>query len=287
MTDATAATRPLYRRHQIGDITVTVLSDGTLTLPLALLHGLGEGEADALLAAHGLSGDTVTGALNAIHIQNGERSIMIDAGGKIMPSSGLVPDALAEAGIDPLKVDTVLMTHLHPDHVGGLTHEGGSARFANATLKVHEMEHAFWHDDNIYATLSDDDRPYFDAARGALKPYGDQVELFSGDNVDLAPGVTSVFMPGHTPGHNGFLVSDGAHSLLIAADFVHIAPIQFARPDVTIAFDVDEDAARTTRARVLDRAAADGTLLTGMHLHLPAFGHVKPSGTGYTWVHES
>jgi glyoxylase-like metal-dependent hydrolase (beta-lactamase superfamily II) len=120
-------------------------------------------------------------------------------------------------------------------------------------------------------------------ATDAARPYARSMRLF-GKDVEVVKGITSVALPGHTPGHTGFIITSGEESLLIWGDIVHSAALQFAHPEWAIAFDVDQTQAIATRKAIFDRAAADKLLVTGMHLDFPGFGHVAQAGSAYGFM---
>ena len=155
------------------------------------------------------------------------------------------------------------------------------ALFPRAELKMHADDHAYWHDDSAMMKVEDPARRqmFFADGRTKVALYRERMQLFTGGEV--FPGVTTVPLPGHTPGHTGFLIASGNASLLIWGDIVHVQELQVARPEVTMAVDVDPARAVTTRRAILERAAADRQAIAGMHIHFPAFAHVVRDGAGY------
>lgn len=281
----------LYRRG-VGDITITAILDGYLPLDPAMLTGADATLDNALLEEAFLpAGGVVPTSINAYVIETGDRTIMVDGGAAeaFGPTAGKTSLALAVAGVGPEKVDTVVCSHLHPDHVGALT-SGGDAMFPNAALKLHSAEHAFWTNDANFTGVDETTQGFVALAQATVRAYGERVELFE-DGADIAPGVTAMHLPGHTPGHTGLMVASGDQSLLLWGDIVHLGPIQFARPDVTIAFDVDQPLAAATRARVFDQVATDRLEIAGAHVDFPSFGRLEIRGEGYRlrrsrWDHE-
>ena len=202
-------------------------------------------------------------------------------------TNGWIGRNLAAAGVDAKDVSAVLLTHMHPDHSAGLTDMStGNKLFPNADLVVHENEPRHWNDDGAMAKASERaQKLYFQAGREQIAPYHNRMRTFKG-SVDVFPGVRSVELHGHTPGHSGYLISSGKDSLLIWGDIVHVPDIQVPRPEVTIEFDTDPHAAAATRRRVFDMAATDRQLVTGMHLHFPGFAHVVKHGDSYAMLPE-
>jgi glyoxylase-like metal-dependent hydrolase (beta-lactamase superfamily II) len=100
---------------------------------------------------------------------------------------------------------------------------------------------------------------------------------------EVLPGVEAIGLPGHTPGHCGYVVHSVGEALLIWGDAVHSISIQAARPEVTFAADVDGDAARETRLRLFDQVATDRLLITGMHLEFPVFGYLTRAANRFRY----
>ena len=171
---------------------------------------------------------------------------------------------------------------MHPDHSAGLTDpKTGRKLFPNAELVVHENEPKHWNDDAAMARASERAKKlYFQCAREQIAPYHNVMRTFSG-SVEVFPGVTSMPLHGHTPGHSGYMIASGKESLLIWGDIMHVPEIQVPRPEVTIEFDTDPHAAAATRRRVFDMVATDRQLIAGMHVHFPGFAHVVRQGDGY------
>jgi glyoxylase-like metal-dependent hydrolase (beta-lactamase superfamily II) len=265
-------------RRQIGNAVVTALSDGTIDATLKVVANVPADEVREILAARGLP-PVPRISVNAFALQFAGRTALIDtgAGGKLGPTLGRLGDSLAAAGIDPRDIDTVLLTHMHPDHSNGLTDTTGNATYPNAELVMHEDELAHWMDDARMAQASPRQRrDDFEAARRELAPYRDRVRLFR--DGEVMPGVRALPLPGHTPGHSGYIIGSGNETLLIWGDIVHLPDVQVARPDIAVVLDTDRDAAIATRKRVLAIAATERLLVAGMHLHFPGFAYVVREG---------
>jgi glyoxylase-like metal-dependent hydrolase (beta-lactamase superfamily II) len=290
MTQAPAHQSPGVYHRRIGDIVVSAISDGYLNGSMEVLRGISVPEGTQMLAD--VFRPARRTSVNTFAIFSAGRVAVIDTGSGtyLGDTAGWQIRNLRAAGIDPAAIDTVLLTHMHPDHSAGLSDRvTGERFFPNAELAMHEREAPHWHDDAAMARASDRDRVmYFQAARDQMKPYTDRLRPFSGGEV--FPGVTALPAPGHTPGHTMYLIASGGDSVLIWGDIVHVPEIQIPRPEVTIAFDVDPENAIASRKRVLDMVATDKLLIGGMHLHFPAFSRlVKRDGKHAlipeAWVH--
>jgi glyoxylase-like metal-dependent hydrolase (beta-lactamase superfamily II) len=282
MQNAPVAQVPGVYRKRIGDMVVTALNDGILNASYDYLVGIAAAEAEAVMTAAFRPGNPVI-TINAFAIHHAGKVILIDTGSgpNFGESAGHVPEALNAAGISPDTVDAVVMTHLHPDHTGGLATADGRAVFPNAELIVHEAEAKFW--------LETENPPeamkgYFEGAKAALAPYKARTRLFTGGEV--LPGLEAMPLPGHTPGHTGYVLHSGAESLLIWGDIVHLPALQTARPEVGLAFDVDPDQARAQRAKMFGRVASDKMLVAGPHMDFPTLAHLVRAGEAYRFIPE-
>jgi glyoxylase-like metal-dependent hydrolase (beta-lactamase superfamily II) len=275
----------IYRRR-IGDIVVTALNDGYIEADPAVLLNISPEEAQRLFAA-ALRPPRPSITVNAFAVHSAGRVGLIEAGSgsTLGPKLGRLYDNLSAAGIAVADIDTVLLTHMHPDHSNGLTDSKGASIFAGATLRLHQQELAYWLDDAAYAKASGRGRWYFETARAQVPAYRDRVETFT--QGEVFPGITAMPIPGHTPGHTAYLIESRGQSLMIWGDIVHVPEVQIRRPRTGIAFDVDPDMAVTTRMKVLDMVASDRLLIAGMHTHFPAFANIVRSGATYQLIPET
>ena len=271
---------PAIYRKKIGDIVVTTINDGIIDGNFGVVKGIEESEARDVLVST-FRGDHPILTVNCFIVHTGGKVVLIDSGcGKFpMFDGGRLPLALNAAGVSPDAVDIILMTHLHPDHAGGLAAEDGRAVFPNAEMFVHEAEAKFWLGSD---TPPDEMKPFFEVARSAVAPYKDRLRTFSKGPV--APGIEAEPLPGHTPGHTGFHIGSGNEQLLIWADIVHLPVLQTRHPEVYVAFDADPDQAKAQRKRVFDKVATDKLLVAGSHLDFPALAHLERAGQGYEIV---
>ncbi|WP_431285802.1 MBL fold metallo-hydrolase [Humitalea sp. 24SJ18S-53] len=273
----------VYHRR-VGEITVTALNDGHQDVAMTTVLGIPAEDAASMLHAAFRPVPRRT-TVNCFLIRSGTRVALVDTGcGPAKPTVGFLAANLVAAGVTPAQVDTLLMTHLHPDHFGGLTDAAGARLFPEATLRLHADEHAYWHDDVPMMRVTDPARRklFFGDARASLAPYRDRTITFTGGEV--FPGVTAIPLPGHTPGHSGFMIASGGESLLIWGDIVHVQELQVPRPEVTMMVDVDPPQAQATRRRLFDQVAADRQAIAGMHLHFPGFAHLARDGSGHRLV---
>ncbi|CAB3853260.1 MULTISPECIES: MBL fold metallo-hydrolase [Achromobacter] len=270
---------------RIGEFSITAISDGYLSTTLESLSNIDPEDAAKLQRDAGVS-DPGAIHINGYLVRGRGRTLLIDAGaGGFKQWGGKLLANLALAGVQPGDIDMVLLTHAHPDHVGGLLDAAGREVFAQAELVVHAREVAFWEDDGHLARASERARGNFQFARKVFGAYRARMRTFTGREV--LPGIEAVPLPGHTAGHSGFRLESDGRSVLIWGDIVHFPQIQIARPDVSIAFDQDPTLAANTRATLLDSVSADGLLIAGMHLGEPGFARIARQGDGYRIAYET
>ncbi|MGJ8531244.1 MAG: MBL fold metallo-hydrolase [Alphaproteobacteria bacterium] len=273
---------PSIKKFAAGSGTITSIYDGELLLGPEMFSGISDAEVTKCLANIGQTEGPVSGSLNAYLYQDGDKTILIDSGGKAaIPGTGQLLDGLKLAGIAPRDIDMVLCTHLHPDHIGGLI-DNGEAVFTNAELKVNEADREFWLNAENREKTPEDFKVFFDLAGAVLNAYRDRISTFIGE-AEVVSGVNSVPLPGHTPGHSGFQIGDGENGLLIWGDIVHVQAFQMPQPKASIAFDVDSQTAVATRIAMFERASKERLRIAGMHLAHPGVGHVVTRGDGF-WL---
>jgi glyoxylase-like metal-dependent hydrolase (beta-lactamase superfamily II) len=274
---------PGYYRIMLGADEITVLSDGTAPREVDKLMSKPEEIRMAMAADH--QGLPINLSINAFLINTGSKLILLDTGaGELFgATSGKLIANMHAAGYRPEQVDAILLTHIHADHSGGLS-IGGKRVFPNALVYVDKRDPAFWLSaaeearnptkkttfEQSHATVD----PYVKA--GKLRPFDGATELF--------PGIRSVPAYGHTPGHTAYMVESRGQKLLLWGDIIHVAEVQFADPDISIKYDVDPEAAISSREALLAKAASQGFMVGGAHISFPGLGHVRADRSGFSWV---
>lgn len=278
---------PGYYRLMLGQFEVTALYDGAIDLDEKLLKNIDKRDIQRLLAREFLKGPKVQTAVNAYLVNTGKQLILVDAGAAKLfgPGLGNIVDNLKAAGYTPEQVDTVLVTHLHGDHINGLVTPEGQRVFTNAEVWSTKADNDFWLSEAIAAQAPKDFQPFFKMSRDAAAPYlaAGKWKTFDSDR-ELLAGVSSVDTHGHTPGHASYLFQSGDQRLMILGDLVHNHAVQFARPEVAFEFDNDPKQAVIARKRIWALAAKEKLMIAGMHLPFPGVGHVRKEAKGYAWV---
>ena len=269
----------------IGNIEVVPLSDGILIVTLLNFLGVTPEECERI------SGWPIKGpiplSVNAFLLKFGGKLALVDAGcsNTMGPTLGKLPDNLRAIGITPDQIDYVLLTHIHPDHSNGLATESGDAAYPNAEIIVSGEDVAHFLERDAALETNEFRQRGMRAAQRAFAPYRDRTRRISGG--EIFSGISAHPQPGHTLGHTGWLVSSTNDSLLIWGDIVHIAGVQFQRPDAALTFDLDPDLARKSRQRVFDWVTSDKIRVAGAHMDLPSYGYLSRKGTGYAFEAEN
>src|SRR3954471_13472682 len=213
---------PSFYRSKLGDFELTVVSDGARPIPLPPQFVRNVSNEEVLKAAEAayMPKGTVFAPFNPVVVNTGGKLVLIDTGygSGLGPTVGLLPQNLAAAGIDPKTIDIVLISHLHGDHINGIKSADGALAFPNAEIKVPAVDWTFWMDD---ANMAKAPEGFFKASFGfCRKIFGDiktRVTIFQWGS-EVAPGITAIDTPGHTPGHTSFVIQSGSSKILYQAD---------------------------------------------------------------------
>ncbi len=277
---------PGYYRVMVGDIEVTALSDGTFPLPAdKLLTNTTPAKTEKALGAAFLKNPVET-SVDGYLINTGSKLVLVDtgAGGYFGPTLGNLLVSLKASGYTPEQVDEVYITHMHADHIGGLV-SGGKVVFPNAVVRADQHEADYWVSQAHMDTAPAEKKDFFKAALESIQPYmaAGRFKAFDGDT-ELVPGVRALASRGHTPGHTTYVVESKGQKLALWGDLIHVGAVQFPSPAVTIGFDSDSKAAAAERRKAMIDAAKQGYWIAAAHLPFPGIGHLRASGTGYTFV---
>jgi len=191
---------------------------------------------------------------------------------------------LKASGYQPADIDEIFLTHLHPDHVGGLA-SNGSLTFPNAEVHADKRESDYWLSQANMDSAPAGMKGFFQGARASLMPYIDahKYKPFT-SNTELLPGITSYASYGHTAGHTSYVIESEGSKMIVAGDLIHVPAVQLDHPGVTISFDSNPKAAIESRSRVFRMAAAEGALIAAAHIQFPGLGHLRFNGKSYQWI---
>ena len=224
-TGKTDKQTPGVYRRRIGDALVTTINDGFLDITFEILRGAELDDLQGLMRSAFRDGPPRL-TVNAFVIETDRNTILVDSGGgsTTVYSMGRLPENLRAAGFKPDDFDTVLVTHIHPDHTSGLLDTEGKPAFPRAEVIVHEDEIAFWSDKTLRDGRSAAATPYLDSADRVLEAYRERFRPSRGGTV--VAGVTQLPLPGHTPGHCGYRLDSAGETLVMWGDTVHVPEIQ-------------------------------------------------------------
>jgi glyoxylase-like metal-dependent hydrolase (beta-lactamase superfamily II) len=261
-----------YQRVKLGGFDVTTLLAGTATRedPQSIFGlNVDKETFDAVSAEANLPVDAAQFFFTPTIVNTGAELVLFDTG---LSGAGTTA-ALAAAGYTPDQVDIVVLTHMHGDHIGGLSTDG-TPTFPNARYVTGSTEFDAW---------SGTGNEGFDTK---VQPLAEQMTMI-GDGDSVASGITAMAAHGHTPGHMAYMIESDGKQLVLGADFANHYVWSLAHPDWEVTFDMDKAAAAATRRTMLDMLAADKIPFVGYHMPWPAFGYVEKDGDNFAYMPHS
>ncbi len=278
---------PGFYRYKLGDITVTAINDGYGERPLEGFVRNAELAAVTKTAEEEFfpSKNNVRITFTSLVLQTGGKTVLIDVGNGDLgaPTTGRWMSNFRAAGFDPAKVDTVLISHFHGDHINGLRLKDGTEVFPNAEILVGAEEWDFWMDEGRMSRAPEAMQGAFRNVRRVFGPMGAKLGRYQGGK-EVAPGVTAVPAFGHSPGHTCFVIASGPAKLMMMSDVTNHPGLFVRNPDWSAVFDMDADMARATRRRMLDMVATERLQTAFYHAPFPATGFIAKDGTGVRFV---
>ncbi|NJR40556.1 MAG: MBL fold metallo-hydrolase [Leptolyngbyaceae cyanobacterium CSU_1_4] len=278
-----------FYRFKLGQFNLATISDGVLAAPAAAFAGDVTPEQLQAVLRQGFQSETLTPDCNILFVDTGTHKVLIDSGNGNLggDTAGKLLENLALAKISPTDIDTLVITHAHPDHVGGLTDPAGMLLFPNARYYVPSVEWQFWMDSKVSLPKvrmpEEAKQTVIAVAKKQLTAIQDRVTQFK-VNQEIIPGMTALSAPGHTPGHVALRIVSGEASLVHTADVVHTHTINLWNPDWQPIFDADPEQAAATRQSLLEKIAIDRTLMFAYHFPFPGVGHITPrEAGGFDW----
>jgi glyoxylase-like metal-dependent hydrolase (beta-lactamase superfamily II) len=270
--------------YKVGAAEVTAIYDGIWEKAHdpAFIANASVDDVKAAMVKAGLPADFVSIPFTVVVVKTGGKTVLCDSGtgGQVQPTAGKFLTNMKAAGFDPDKVDTILISHFHPDHIFGLMEKDTNKPvYPNAEIIVSDVEYKFWTDPAVIDRLPE-------ARKGlarriqAVFPTWKNIRQVSGEP-EVAPGIRFVLAPGHTPGHRAFHLSSGASQLMISNDTAYVPALVVANPGWHGAYDQDAPTAEASRRALLDRVIADKVQICGYHFPFPGAGTIAKDGTGY------
>jgi glyoxylase-like metal-dependent hydrolase (beta-lactamase superfamily II) len=281
-------------RFKVGAFECFVVSDGTLTYappnfppPATLLFANApRARLEQVLLEHDLQPEQWTewtSSYSCLVVKTEQHLVLVDTGaGRLAPTTGRLLQNLQAEGIAAADIDTVILTHGHPDHIGGNTDAEGKPAFPNARYVLWKDEWDFWTSDQAEQRLDEHVREILlKFARENLPPIQGNVDLLDPDT-EIVPGIRALAAPGHTPGHLALqITSEGEQLLCISDGALH--PIHLECPDWYAAVDLDPEQIVPTRRRLFSRAATEKALVFAFHFPFPGLGHIIQKGESWQW----
>jgi glyoxylase-like metal-dependent hydrolase (beta-lactamase superfamily II) len=274
---------PIHR-IVLGEFEVTAILDGSVCLGISPPFLLNESDAeiDEIANSANLSPEKLENNFVPVVINTGQKLILVDTGfgnlGRKM-GAGLLKERLVQAGYQPTDIDIILLTHVHPDHIGGL-YDDGQLSFPKAQIMMSHKEFYSWQSGEEIPEQRAENRDLF---LKFLSPLEDQIR-FLNDGDEIVNGVTAEAAYGHSVGHMMYRIQSNNHELLLWGDVANHYVFSVEHPDSLVGFDDIKDEAVITRNKVLNEAADSGVLVLGHHMPFPSLGYVQRIGESFKWV---
>lgn len=263
-----------FYRFKIGAFDAVIFSDGISTVPQDnkfIGTNTTKEAVDRVLKKYLLPQDRLTFDLNVLLVNTGNRLIMVDTGfGSSLPTAGRLLTNLQRAGISPKQITDIVLTHAHPDHIGGIITETGALRFPNARYYISDAE---WN----WAIASNND------ARDRLQLLSSRITRIK-PGAEIVPGIGSIPAPGHTPGQIAIVITSMGKQLLYISDTAHHYALSLEHPEWQVGTDANVQLGIQTRRRLLEQAATNRMLVSGYHFPFPGIGYIRPQGKAFVWM---
>lgn len=277
-----------FYKYTVGSIEVTAIYDGIWRKPHdpAFIKNASVDETKQALAKAGLTTDFMPIPLTVVVLKVGDRVIMMDAGsgvGQWQANATHLPANMKAAGIDYTKIDTLMISHFHPDHVWGLMEKQTNAPiFPNAEIIVNDSEYQWWTDPGRVDKLAEGRKAAGRRIASVFPTWKNWTRVENG--AEVAPGIQMIAAPGHTPGHSVFLVTSGSEQLMVSADTMYVPALLAPHPEWQGSYDQDGPMAIATRHKLIDRVIADNIKICGSHFPFPGSGTFVKDGNAYAFT---
>ena len=274
-------------RFKVGNFECIAVSDGTFAYPdQSFFVNAPKGRLEQVFREHNMQPGEIIAPWTCLLVNTGPQRVLVDTGGGtgLVPSVGkLLPNLRAE-GIEPVDIDMVILTHGHPDHIGGNTDAEGKPAFPNARYVMWKDEWGFWMPGPDLGRLEVAEelrQLMLMTAHKNLPPIEGRLELIDRET-EIVPGIQAIAAPGHTVGHVALAISSDGEQLLYISDAA-LYPVHLEQPDWYPAFDFASEQAMVSRRQLMDRAVAERALVIACHFPFPGLGHVLQRGGAWQW----
>lgn len=271
-------------RFPIGNLECLVIRDTISPMELDFLFSnLSAGQLKKLLSKYNIHPGEIMDIM-CLFVRTDEHSVLIDTGWGVgsQSNSGKLIRNLEAAEISREEIDTIILSHGHPDHIGGITHPEYGSSFPNAHYIMSKKEFEFWASEPDLTQVDETTKQtILTSVQENLVPIKDQLDLVD-DETEIVPGIKFIRAPGHTPDHIVPIISSGTDHLLCSCDVLQ-HPIQLARPDLCTAVDMSHEQASSTRTQIIHRAMESNMLVFACHFPFPGLGHIVPKDDIYLW----
>ena len=266
------------------------VSDGSYDYdPFHLFTNITEDQTIEILRKYNLPIDKITSPYTFLFVNTGEHKVLVDMGaGNLGPKTGKLVKNLRSAGIKPEEIDTVFITHAHPDHIGGTLNDKSIPNYPNARYYMCKDEWDFWFSDEAFRKVVEhysqilNPEIFMKVARGQLEPIKDNIELITGES-EILPGIYIHLAYGHTPGHMVVSFFSEDQELFFTSDTV-VFPFLLEELDLIPVFDIMPDMANESKHRIFDLVAERDALVLAQHFGpFPSLGHVVKKDKGWLW----
>ena len=271
-----------FFRFKLGDFECVSISDGRLVYPIENFFAkVPKEQVEEGLRQYDLPTDQVVTPYTYLFANTGEQRVLVDMGaGHLAPTTGKLLENMRAAGIEPAEIDTVLITHAHPDHIGGCLDEEGNPIYVNASYYLWKGEWEFWFSESA---LEKAPESFVRMAREKLQPIQERVNLVE-DESEILPGIHAMAAPEHTPGHMVVAFASGKEQLLYIGDTV-LHPLHLEHLDWLPIYDILPEKAAASKRRIFDYAADERLWVIGQHFPpFPSLGHIARQGDGWKWM---
>lgn len=280
-----------YYQHQVGNTQITALLDGTNFMSPTLFKDISQNQVHEILKKyHADQAKGVQTSINAFLVNTGNSLVLVDSGAASCFGAhlGSILSNLKASGYKPEQVDTILLTHLHPDHVCGIS-QNGVANFPNATVYVSEDEANYWLNPKQVDKLPKEKQAGYlgtvEKIKQAIAPYQAKKRFKTYQLGDQVQGFKVINTAGHTPGHFSYELKTKDETVVFIGDIVHSHTVQFDKPETAIEYDIDPKKAVQTRLQQFADYAKSGVTVAAPHLPFPGIGHIySADGKSYQWI---